>query len=499
MRSSTLLVAGAALSLAYGLANAAERLPAPQTGWVLAQATEEACPEGADCPPCPEGAECPAPELPVEEQPVEEQPQPEQPVEEEPQPEQPAEEEPLPEQPPEEEPQPEQPVEEQPQPEQPVEEEPQPEQPVEEEPQPEQPAEEEPQPEQPVDEEPQEPETQQEDTAIQQLEAQGDEEEAENVRTLREQLMRELLQAVTPPSQDQGPEPRAEDDRGDVVEERGGSIIIDLGGGNIYVEPDVPDDGGRLLYEAEDVEVQNLPGGGTRTIVYRRNGVLIVTERDRYGDIVRRTRILPDGTEIVLIDNRFDDVEDFDDAPPPVIVDIPPPLVTIPDDDYIVDLSGATQQEIRETLLAPPVQALDRSYTLEEVLRNEQVRAYSPRLDLDTITFDFGSATIGIDQMPTLFALGRVMEDILWQNPNEVYLIEGHTDAVGSDYDNLLLSYRRAVAVAVALSQNFAIPPENLITEGYGEQYLKIPTERPERRNRRATVVRITELLRAQN
>jgi outer membrane protein OmpA-like peptidoglycan-associated protein len=45
------------------------------------------------------------------------------------------------------------------------------------------------------------------------------------------------------------------------------------------------------------------------------------------------------------------------------------------------------------------------------------------------------------------------------------------------------------------LSQNFDIPPENLVTEGYGEQYLKVETEEPERANRRVTVRRLTPLL----
>ena len=38
-------------------------------------------------------------------------------------------------------------------------------------------------------------------------------------------------------------------------------------------------------------------------------------------------------------------------------------------------------------------------------------------------------------------------------------------------------------------------PPENLITQGYGEQYLKVLTAGPERANRRASVRRITPLL----
>ena len=39
------------------------------------------------------------------------------------------------------------------------------------------------------------------------------------------------------------------------------------------------------------------------------------------------------------------------------------------------------------------------------------------------------------------------------------------------------------------------IPAENLTTQGYGEQFLKIQTPAPERQNRRVTVRRITPLL----
>ncbi len=39
------------------------------------------------------------------------------------------------------------------------------------------------------------------------------------------------------------------------------------------------------------------------------------------------------------------------------------------------------------------------------------------------------------------------------------------------------------------------MPPENLITQGYGEEFLKIETERAERANRRVAVRRITPLI----
>jgi outer membrane protein OmpA-like peptidoglycan-associated protein len=278
-----------------------------------------------------------------------------------------------------------------------------------------------------------------------------------------------------------------------VVDQQGGRVVIDLGGGRVYVQTTVPDEGDRLLYGADNVEVQHLPHGQTRTVLHRRDGD-VVTIRDRYGNIVKRSRYLPNGREIVLIDNRYPDSAYANGWQPPIL-DVPPPRITIPRDRYVVDLGEADDQQIRAALLAPPVAPPPRRYTLDEVLYNNNVREYSPRIDLDTITFDFGSATIGIDQMPALQNLGTVMEQVIAQNPDEVYLVEGHTDAVGSDNDNLILSDERAEAVATALSQNFDIPPENLVTQGYGEQYLKVNTQAPERQNRRATIRRLTELL----
>lgn len=76
-----------------------------------------------------------------------------------------------------------------------------------------------------------------------------------------------------------------------------------------------------------------------------------------------------------------------------------------------------------------------------------------------------------------------------------MFLIEGHTDAVGNDTDNLSLSDRRAEAAAALLTQQFGVPAENLTSQGYGEQYLKIQTQAPERQNRRVTIRRITPLL----
>jgi outer membrane protein OmpA-like peptidoglycan-associated protein len=76
-----------------------------------------------------------------------------------------------------------------------------------------------------------------------------------------------------------------------------------------------------------------------------------------------------------------------------------------------------------------------------------------------------------------------------------VFLIEGHTDAVGTEAANMKLSQERAEAVKQALLEYFNIGEDNLVTVGRGEMYPKIPTQEAEPENRRVSVRRITPLL----
>ena len=178
-----------------------------------------------------------------------------------------------------------------------------------------------------------------------------------------------------------------------------------------------------------------------------------------------------------------------------VFIDLPTPRITIPREKYIVDYSAASDEDIYEALTAPPVERIERGYALEEVRRSQSLRERMRRVDLDDINFEFGAWEITSDQLPKLERLARVINSILRRRPEEVFLIEGHTDAVGSDDDNLTLSDRRAEAVAVILSDQFEVPPENLTTQGYGEQFLKVDTQDAERLNRRVAARRITPLL----
>ena len=50
--------------------------------------------------------------------------------------------------------------------------------------------------------------------------------------------------------------------------------------------------------------------------------------------------------------------------------------------------------------------------------------------------------------------LGTLRNSILSRNRRELFLIEGHTDAVGSQESNQILSEQRAVSVAKSLTKN---------------------------------------------
>ena len=231
----------------------------------------------------------------------------------------------------------------------------------------------------------------------------------------------------------------------------------------------------------------------SRPIVRRPDGTEIVTVLDANGNLIRRVR-REGGREVVLIDNRRGNrpdrgyfVED--------LVRLPPPVIRIPREQYIVDIEDASQDEIFEAFEAPPIERLERPYTLDEVRQSLPLRDRMRRVDLDTITFDFGSWDLPEQQVGAMTGIAEAIKRTLAANPNEIFLVEGHTDAVGSDEDNLSLSDRRAETVATVLTERFAIPAENLTTQGYGEQYLKVNAQGAERQNRRATIRRITPLL----
>lgn len=280
------------------------------------------------------------------------------------------------------------------------------------------------------------------------------------------------------------------------------------GGKRVVIqEPDnrvIVKEGNRTIIRADETERFRRLGGDTRrekrngldiSINIRPGGIEIFTETDDRGRALRRYRRDRSGREVILFDNRDyyrrHQNGSFIDA----IVDLPPPRVTIPRGAYIVDYEDASDMDVYDALSAPPIERMERVYSLEEIRRSPTLRDRMRRIDLDVINFGFGAWDVAPGQYPALERIANAMNRVIERNPNEMFLIEGHTDAVGSDDDNLSLSDRRAETVAIILTEEFGVPPENITTQGYGEQYLKISTQEAEQQNRRVAVRRITPLM----
>ncbi len=250
----------------------------------------------------------------------------------------------------------------------------------------------------------------------------------------------------------------------------------------------------RFRLGAQTVRVDRRGSNSVTTIV-RPGGDRIVNTLDNNGFLLRRSRFLPDGREIILIDSRPRGRDIRGGGFGGFFIDLPPPAIRMPRDRYIVDYQDANPELIYDTLEAPPVEPLARAYSLDEIRYSVSVRDRMPRIDLNTVNFDTGSWQLDGEAVQRLAAIATGISRAIERNPREIFLIEGYTDAVGTDVDNLSLSDRRAESVAIALTDQFGVPPENLATQGYGEQFLKVPTDGPERANRRVAVRRITPLL----
>ncbi|MBM9594252.1 OmpA family protein [Rhodobacteraceae bacterium MCCB 386] len=263
--------------------------------------------------------------------------------------------------------------------------------------------------------------------------------------------------------------------RGEVVAASEDRVVVQRGGQYELIK----DDNTLLRQPGSEVQTETFDDGSSRTVVTREDGSRIVTIRDADLRVLRRTRITPDGERIVLID----------DTGGSQAVDVS--TLPAPRQQFTQD---AIDEEALRRALAAEAQ-VNRTFSLNQVRRISEVRNLAPAVTLDNITFASGSAAISPDQAQELAELGRYIADTIADNPREIFLVEGHTDAIGDPAYNLALSDRRAESVALALTEYFQVPPENLVVQGYGEQFLRVPTQEAERQNRRATIRRITPLL----
>lgn len=96
------------------------------------------------------------------------------------------------------------------------------------------------------------------------------------------------------------------------------------------------------------------------------------------------------------------------------------------------------------------------------------------------INFPFNSAEIPREFYPYIDAVGGLMS----QDPQLRLVIEGHTDGVGSDQYNLVLSERRAVSVGEYLVRMHQVEPQRIAIAGQGESAPLTPDPN-DSRNRR--------------
>ncbi|WP_419912364.1 OmpA family protein [Hoeflea sp.] len=152
---------------------------------------------------------------------------------------------------------------------------------------------------------------------------------------------------------------------------------------------------------------------------------------------------------------------------------------------------------IEKSLKAPPTVKIKPSMkgTVQDIKRRRALRHVAPSIEIQAINFAFGSPHIPPSQHWKVEQIAQAMHNMLGYNPNELFLIEGHTDAVGSYASNQHLSERRAGSLQRVLTDYFGVPYHVLETVGYGEEDLLIDTPYADWRNRRVTLRRITDIV----
>ncbi|MDB6117728.1 MAG: outer membrane protein OmpA [Verrucomicrobiaceae bacterium] len=88
----------------------------------------------------------------------------------------------------------------------------------------------------------------------------------------------------------------------------------------------------------------------------------------------------------------------------------------------------------------------------------------APILMPTDLLFDFGSDVLADGARLSLMKLGFLIQ----KNPDSLFIIEGHTDTIGSDESNTALSQRRANAVVEWLMHSLRLTPDRIRAVGMG-------------------------------
>ena len=216
--------------------------------------------------------------------------------------------------------------------------------------------------------------------------------------------------AEPPPAVERSSGPRGRE----VVEEIGDRIVIEINNQIIVESSDRP----RMSRGARDVYYEELPRGRTRETVVRDDGTQVVTIRNRYGDIVRRSRITPDGREYVLV---YVDEQQLRARSTTGAIRASTcrrcGSTCRSRNTSSTPAASRIREAYYEFLERPPVERVERLYSVDEVKRSARIRDKVPRIELDTVTFEFGSAAIAESEVPRLQGVADAMEQAAEEEP----------------------------------------------------------------------------------
>ncbi len=127
----------------------------------------------------------------------------------------------------------------------------------------------------------------------------------------------------------------------------------------------------------------------------------------------------------------------------------------------------------------------------EKLYQEVEVDMVLPKLEkggeitINNLFFESNRSEIKKESEPELDRLGEIMK----ANKNLEVAIEGHTDNVGKNADNIALSLARATAVADYITKKFGIEPNRLRVEGKGEEAPVVENSTAESRAKNRRVV----------
>ena len=144
-----------------------------------------------------------------------------------------------------------------------------------------------------------------------------------------------------------------------------------------------------------------------------------------------------------------------------------------------------------ETLLEQQARHRERFARVETLFDPQQAEVFRQGdvviIRMVGLNFDSGTSSLKSDHV----ALLNILEGAIGEFPESQVIVEGHTDAFGSDAQNQELSRARAESVVAHLLNTLPSPDINMDSVGYGESrpVANNETEQGRTRNRRIDVV----------